>query len=48
MSAVKKFIKKAKIGSFERMNKERKSQGYKAKKDRASKGMYDFFDKYDK
>lgn len=38
---------KSKTGSFDKMNAERKSQGYKPKTDRATKGMYDFFDKYD-
>lgn len=32
--------------SFHRMNAERKRQGYKPKTDRASKGLYDFLDKY--
>jgi len=34
-----------KVGSFERMNAERKRQGYKPKTDRATKGLYDFLDK---
>ena len=38
---------KSKTGSFDKMNAERKSQGYKPKSDRATKGMYDFFDKFD-
>lgn len=35
-----------KKGSFERINAERKRQGYKPTKDRATKGLYDFLDKY--
>lgn len=36
----------AKVGSsFDRMNKERKSQGYRPVKDRATKGLYEFLDK---
>lgn len=38
---------KSKTGSFDKMNAERKNQGYKPKTDGATKGMYDFFDKYD-
>lgn len=33
--------------SFSRMNSERKKQGYAPKKDRATKGLYDFLDKFD-
>lgn len=46
MSAKNKALKK-KVGSFERMNKERRHQGHKPVKDRASKGIYDFLDKFD-
>ncbi len=41
--ASKKIAKKG--GSFEKMNAERKRQGYKPKTDRATKGLYDFLDK---
>lgn len=38
-----------KMGSIAHIQKERKRQGYAPKKfDRATKGMYEFFDKYDK
>lgn len=36
--------KRASEGSFARMNKERKAQGFKPKTDRATKGLYDFLD----
>lgn len=37
-----------KMSSTAGINKARKEQGYKPKKfDRATKGMYDFLDKYD-
>lgn len=36
---------KHKKGSFEKMNAERKRQGYKPIRDRASKGLYEFLDK---
>ena len=45
--AMKKEMAK-KMSSFERINKERKSQGYKPNTDRATKGLYDFLDKFDK
>lgn len=43
-----KALSKKAGSSFERMNKERKAQGYAPKKDGASKGLYDFLDKFDK
>lgn len=46
-SPINKALSKAKgESSYEKMNKERKSQGYKTKSDRSSKGLYDFLDKY--
>ncbi len=53
---VDSMIKKAKkwgaartkaLDSFGKMNAERKRQGHKPKTDRASKGLYDFLDKYE-
>lgn len=43
-----KVSKVTKDSSYSRMNSERKRQGYAPKKDRASKGLYDFLDKYEK
>ena len=43
-----KALHNKKTNSYEKMNQERKKQGYKKKSDRASRGLYDFLDRFDK
>lgn len=45
--AAKSKALQGKKSSFESMNKARKAHGVAPKKDRATKGLYDFLDKFD-